>query len=77
MKATEKAPVHVNTRARRPSATVAIPKGITIREALFLLGALARVKEHKFGRLGVTVGDGRVVDIELTEKIDRRVLQSF
>ncbi|MBI4607478.1 MAG: DUF2292 domain-containing protein [Candidatus Rokubacteria bacterium] len=48
-----------------------------MREALFLLGALARVKERKFGRLAVTVSDGRVVDVELTEKIERKVLQSF
>jgi hypothetical protein len=46
------------------------------REAELLLGALARVKARRFGRLIVTVNDGRVVDVEVIEKIDRNVLRA-
>jgi hypothetical protein len=46
------------------------------REAELLLGALARVKAGRFGRLVVTVSDGRVVDVEVVEKIDRDVSRS-
>jgi hypothetical protein len=46
------------------------------REAELLLGALARVKARRFGRLIVTVNDGRVVDVEVVEKIDRDVLKA-
>jgi hypothetical protein len=38
---------------------------------------LARVKANRFGRLAVTVGDGRVVDIEVSEKVDRSVFRTF
>lgn len=54
-----------------------VPDGITEREAAFLLETLARVKRRRFGHLVVTVSDRRVVDIELTEKIDRKVLQAI
>lgn len=54
-----------------------IPRGVGEREAELLLRALARVKGRRFGRLVVTVSDGRVVDIEVIEKIDRDVLRSL
>lgn len=53
------------------------PRGIGEREAELLLGALARVKARRFGRLVVTVSDGRIVDVEVIEKIDRDVLRSL
>jgi hypothetical protein len=42
-----------------------------------LLGALARVKGRKFGRLVVSVNDGRVADVEVIEKFDRDVLRAL
>jgi len=47
------------------------------REAELLLGALARVKARRFGRLVVTVNDGRIADVEVIEKIDRDVLRAL
>jgi len=38
---------------------------------------LSRVKKRGFGRLALTVGDGRVIDVEIIEKIHRDVLKSF
>jgi hypothetical protein len=55
----------------------AAPHGIGEREAELLLGALARVKGRRFGRLVVIVNDGRVVDVEIIEKIDRDVLRAL
>jgi hypothetical protein len=53
------------------------PLGVGEQEAELLLGALARVKAGRFGRLIVTVNDGRVVDVEVIEKIDRDVLRAL
>ncbi len=47
------------------------------REARLLLGARARVKARRFGRLVVTVNDGRLVDVEVIEKIDRNELRAL
>lgn len=57
--------------------TIALPEGVSRREALLLLAALRRVKKGRFGRLVVTVGDGRIVDIEITEKVDRGELRTL
>lgn len=54
-----------------------LPDGVGEREAELLLGALARVKARRFGRLVVTVSDARVVDVEVIEKIDRDVLRAL
>lgn len=51
--------------------------GVGGREAEVLLGALARVKAGRFGRLVITVSDGRIVDVEVVEKIDRDRLRSL
>jgi hypothetical protein len=51
--------------------------GIGEREAELVLGALARVKARRFGRLIVTVNDGRIMDVEVIEKIDREVLRAL
>ena len=67
----------MSPRVRPPSAVVTLPSGITAEEALFLLRALGRLKEHRFGRLVMSVSDGRVVEVELTEKIDRKLLQTL
>lgn len=71
------ATVVLHNPAQRPQATVVLPEGITVREAQFLLETLFRVKAKRFGRLVVTVSDGRVVDVEVTEKIERNVLRTF
>lgn len=60
-----------------PPPTLAIPPGVTEREATLLLGALARVKARRFGRLVVAVSDARVVDVEVIEKVDRDVLRAL
>lgn len=59
-----------------PDSTVALPDGVPGREAQLVLGALARLKRGRFGRLVVSVSDGRVVDIELTVRVDREELKN-
>ena len=59
----------------RDESTSAV--GIGEREAELVLGALARVKARRFGRLIVTVNDGRIMDVEVIEKIDRDVLRAL
>jgi hypothetical protein len=54
-----------------------LPHGVSGREAALLLDTLARLKERRFGRLIVTISDGRVVDIEVTEKIDHELLRNL
>jgi hypothetical protein len=66
-------PTTVETEARG----VVLPPGVSAGEATVLLDAFARVKERRFGRLAVTVSDGRVVDVELIEKMDRNQLRLF
>jgi len=51
--------------------------GVNDREATLLLEVLARLKNHGFGRLTVVVSDGRVVDVEVCEKIDHGLLRSL
>lgn len=62
---------------RKPGAAVALPEGVTAREARFLLEMFSRVKAKRFGRLAVAVSDGRVVDVEILEKIDRSLVKEF
>ena len=54
---------------------VALPHGVSDGEAMLLLDVLARLKERRFGRLTVTIGDGKVVDVEVVEKLDHDVLR--
>jgi len=49
---------------------VKVPHGVSDREAVLVLNVFARLKEHRFGRLIVTVSDGKVVDLEVVEKVD-------
>jgi hypothetical protein len=56
--------------------SVTLPDGVTPAEALFVLRLLARLKLKRFGRLRIAVADGRVVDIEVAEKVDRNVLRT-
>lgn len=67
----------VDEEGRKPRATVALPEGVTAREARFLLEVFSRVRAKRFGRLAVTVSDGRVVDVEISEKIDRCLVKEF
>ena len=60
-----------------PAATFALPHGIAEREAALLLGALARVKARRFGRVIVTISDARIVDVEVIEKMDRGALRAL
>ena len=59
----------------RLSAVVALPEGVSAREATLLLGVLARLKDHRFGRLSIAMSDGKIVDVEVVEKIDHDVLR--
>jgi hypothetical protein len=54
-----------------------LPHGVSGREAMLMLDTLARLKERRFGRLTVTISDGRVVDVEVTEKIDHDLLRNL
>jgi len=42
---------------------------------MILLDVFARLKERRFGRLTLTVSDGRIVVVEVAEKIDHDVLR--
>ena len=61
----------------RISSVMGLPQGVSDREAVLLLDALARLKKHRFGRLTIIVSDGRVVDVEVSEKIDHDRLRSL
>lgn len=54
-----------------------VPAGIGIGEAKLLLQLFAQLKARRFGRLEVTVSDGRVTDVQLVEKLDRELLRRF
>ena len=56
-------------------SVVDLPHGVSDREAVLLLEALARLKERRFGRLTVMVSEGRLVDVEVSEKIDHDLLR--
>ena len=51
--------------------------GVSDREAQLLLEMFARLKKHGFGRLTVLVSGGRMVDVEISEKVDHRLLRSL
>jgi hypothetical protein len=59
----------------RLNSVVDLPHGVSDWEATLLLDALARLKKHRFGRLTVMVSDGRVIDVEVSEKIDHALLR--
>jgi hypothetical protein len=59
----------------RLSSAVAVPDGVSDREATLVLDVFARLKERRFGRLTVTVSDGKVVDVEVVEKVDHVLLR--
>lgn len=61
----------------KPRPTVVVPEGVTAREAKFLLELFSRVKAKRFGRLAMVVSEGRVVDVEIVEKIDRSLVKAF
>jgi len=61
----------------KPNSVTGLPPGVSNREAKLLLEALARLKIHGFGRLTVVVSDGRVVDVEVSEKVDHGLLRSL
>lgn len=61
----------------RPNSVTGLGPGVNDREATLLLEVLARLKNHGFGRLTVVVSDGRVVDVEVCEKIDHGLLRSL
>jgi hypothetical protein len=56
---------------------VAVPQGLSYLEAQFVLDRLRRLKDRRFGRLVIAVSDGRVVDVEVIEKVDREILNRF
>jgi hypothetical protein len=59
----------------RLSSVVTLPEGVSAREAMLVLDVFARLKEHRFGRLTIAVSDGKIVDVEVVEKIDHDVLR--
>jgi hypothetical protein len=59
----------------RLGSVVALPEGVSDREAMLLLDVFARLKEHRFGRLIIAMSDGKIVDVEVVEKIDHDVLR--
>lgn len=54
---------------------VTLPHSVSDGEATLLLDVFARLKERRFGRLIVTIGDGKIVDVEVVEKLDHDVLR--
>jgi hypothetical protein len=65
------------TRRYEQDGGVVLPQGVTFQEAQFLLDRLRRLKSRRFGRLVIAVSDGRVVDVEVIEKVDREILNRF
>ncbi len=63
---------HVDEESRSRSP---VPPGMGISEATLLLDLLAQLKARRFGRLAVTVSDGRLMDIELAERLDRKLFR--
>ena len=61
----------------RPNSVTGLASGISDREATLLLEVLLRLKKHGFGRVTVVVSDGRVVDVEVCEKVDHGLLRSL
>jgi hypothetical protein len=59
------------------SRTTIIPAGVGVGEAQLLLDLFAQLRTRRFGRLEVTVSDGRLMDIELVERVDRRLLRGI
>jgi hypothetical protein len=59
----------------RLSSVVALPEGVSAGEAMLLLDVFARLKEHRFGRLTLAMSDGKIVDVEVVEKIHHEVLR--
>jgi len=59
-----------------PSPTqIIVPPGLSVDEATFLLDVFVRLKARRFGRLEVTVSDGRLMDVELVERLDRKLFR--
>lgn len=58
----------------KPEPGFRLPRALNAKEAAFLLGVFARLKEKGSGRLEVTVSDGRIVDVQLVERLDRKTL---
>lgn len=67
----------LDTASAEGSRTVAVPPGLTPREAGLVLRLLARLKARRFGCLEVRVGDGRILDVEVRERVDHQVLRSL
>jgi hypothetical protein len=65
---------HVEEEARTQNI---VPAGLGIGEATLLLDLFAQLKARRFGRLEVTVSDGRLMDIELVERLDRKLFRRF
>lgn len=64
-------------KQEKGSGTAVLPERVTVLEARLLLEVISRLKSKRFGRLTVTVSDGRVVDVEIVEKIDRNVVKQL
>lgn len=62
-------------RPDKPDEKFDRPRGVTEKEAAFLLGIFARLKETRFGRVEVTVREGSVTSVEFVEKVDRNLIQ--
>jgi len=59
----------------RLNSLVGLPHGVSNGEVMLVLDVLARLKTQRFGRLILTVSDGRIVDVEVIEKIDHDLLR--
>ncbi len=70
-------PVRNDAGLAVPRAKPHLPENISPPEATFLIASLARLKRHGFGRLVISVSDGRVVDVEVVERVHRDLLRTF
>lgn len=46
-----------------------LPEGVAAGEATLVLEVFARVKRRRFGRVALSVSEGRLVDVEVIEKV--------
>jgi hypothetical protein len=70
----DRAGIAQGTNPADPAGRRSLPAGMSGAEAELILDIVARVKARRFGRLVVVVSDGRLVDVEIVEKMDRRML---
>jgi hypothetical protein len=59
------------------STRIVVPRGLSLREAALILDVFAGLKIRRFGRIELTVSDGRLMDVEVVERLDRKLFRAL